>query len=83
MGSDGRKWAWKTPGKGLSDRLVEGIVKFGGGCVHHIEGIMNGEGYVHILDDKLHQSLKKHRKKKGDIIFQHDNDLKHKSKQAQ
>src|SRR6266576_3354380 len=24
LGSDGRKWVWKRPGEGLSDRLVEG-----------------------------------------------------------
>ena len=30
---DGRKWAWKRAGEGLSDRLVEGTVKFGGGSV--------------------------------------------------
>jgi len=33
LGSDERKWAWKKPGKGLNDRLVQGIVKFGGGSV--------------------------------------------------
>ena len=33
LGSDGRKWAWKRVGEGLSDRLVEGAVKFGGGSV--------------------------------------------------
>ena len=29
LGSDGRKHAWKRAGEGLSDRLVEGTVKFG------------------------------------------------------
>ena len=33
LGSDGRKWAWKRAGEGLSDRLVEGTVKFGGESV--------------------------------------------------
>ena len=33
LGSDDRKWGWKKTGKGLSDRLVEGTVKFGGGSV--------------------------------------------------
>src|SRR3979490_574945 len=33
LGSDGRKWAWKWAGEGLSDRLVEGTVNFGGGSV--------------------------------------------------
>ena len=31
--SDRRKWVWKRPGEGLSDRLVEGTVKFEGGSV--------------------------------------------------
>src|ERR1700722_8048286 len=30
LGSDGRKWVWKKAGEGLSDRLVQGIQKFGG-----------------------------------------------------
>jgi hypothetical protein len=33
LGSDGRKWVWKGKGEGLSDRLVEGTQKFGGGSL--------------------------------------------------
>ena len=33
LGSDGCKWVWKRPGEALSDRLIEGTVKFGGGSV--------------------------------------------------
>ena len=33
LGSDGRHWVWKEVGEGLSDRVVEGTVKFGGGNV--------------------------------------------------
>ena len=33
LGLDGRKWVWKMPGEGLSVRLVEGTVKFGGGSI--------------------------------------------------
>ena len=33
LGSDGRKWVLKRPREGLSDRLVEGTVKFKGGSV--------------------------------------------------
>ena len=29
LGSDGRKYVWKDRDEGLSDRLVEGTVKFG------------------------------------------------------
>ena len=28
LGSDGRKWVWKKDVEGLSDRLVEGTLKF-------------------------------------------------------
>ena len=33
LGSDGHKWVWKKSGEGLTDRLVEGTIKFGGGSV--------------------------------------------------
>ncbi len=33
LGSDGCKWVWKRLGEGLSDRLVEGTVKFGEGSI--------------------------------------------------
>ena len=33
LGSDGCKWVCKRPEEGLSDRLIEGIVKFEGGSV--------------------------------------------------
>ena len=43
QGSDGRKWVWKKSGEGLSDRLVEGTAKFGGGSIM-IWGCMTWEG---------------------------------------
>ena len=33
LGSDRRKWVWKKLGERLSNRLVKGTVKFGGGSV--------------------------------------------------
>jgi len=71
LGSDGRKYVWKDVGEGLSDRLVEGTVKFGGGnlmlwgCMGwdgvgyatKIEGKMDGELYKAILEDELQQTL--------------------------
>ena len=33
LGSDGRKWLWKKSREGLSDRTVEGTLKFGGGSL--------------------------------------------------
>ena len=38
--------------------------------------------YVGILEDELQESFKYYKKKPGDIIFQQDNDPKHKSKLA-
>ncbi len=43
LGSDGRKWAWKKAGEGLSERLVQGTLKFGGGSVM-VWGCMMWEG---------------------------------------
>ena len=63
LGSDGRKWAWKRAGEGLSDRLVEGTLKFEGGSVilwgcrlwdgpgyaSRIGGRMDGDLFILIL----------------------------------
>ena len=71
IGSDGRIYVWKDAGEGLSKRTVEGTLKFGGGNVMlwgcmgwdgvgyatRIEGRMDAELYVSILDDELMQSL--------------------------
>jgi Transposase len=43
LGSDGRKWAWKRAGEGLSDRIVAGTIKFGGGSLM-MWGCMMWEG---------------------------------------
>ena len=71
LGSDGRKWVWKKAGEGLSDRLVEGTLKFGGrslmiwGCMLwegvrdacKIDGRTDGDLYIKILEDDLQNSL--------------------------
>ena len=96
LGSDGRKYVWKEEGEGLSDRLVEGTVKFGGGnlmmwgCMTwdgigfatRIEGKMDAELYVQILDDEFQNTLDYYGLEKEDVIFQQDNDPKHTSKKA-
>jgi transposase len=96
LGSDGRKWVWKKAGEGLSDRLVEGSLKFGGGSLMmwgcmlwegvgygcKIDGRMDAELYTQILEEDLQQSLEEYGKKVTDIIFQQDNDPKHKSRMA-
>ena len=33
LGSDGRKWAHKLPGEGLTSRLAQGMLKFRGGLL--------------------------------------------------
>ena len=88
--SDGRKWAWKRVGEGLSDRLVEGTVKFEGGSVVlwgcmlwdgpgyrcRIDGRMDGDLFIQILNDELQESLAHYSKSPQDIIYQQDNDPK-------
>ena len=96
IGSDGRKWAWKKAGEGLSDRLVEDIVKFGEGSVImwgcmtwdgvgmacKMDGKMDGNLYVQIVEDELQQTLVDYGFTPEDIIFQQDNDPKHTSRKA-
>ena len=96
LGSDGRKWVWKKAGEGLSDRLVQGTQKFGGGSVMvwgcmlwdgpgyacKIDGKMDGNLYTKILEEDLQESLTYYDKDPGDVIFQQDNDPKHTCKKA-
>jgi transposase len=96
MGSDGRKWVWKKAGEDLSDRLVEGTKQFGGGSVMvwgcmlwdgvgyacKIDGRMDADLYVKILDEDLQASINYFGKTAEDIIFQQDGDSKHTSGKA-
>jgi DDE superfamily endonuclease len=96
FGSDGRKWVWKKAGEDLSDRQVEGTLKFGGGSLMmwgcmmwegvgyacKIDGKMDGDLYVKILDEELQDSVQFYGKTAEDIIFQQDNDSKHTCKKA-
>src|SRR6266404_8405316 len=94
--SDGRQYCWMKPGQALDPRFTKKTVKHGGGnvmvwgCVtgegmgrlHRIEGIMNGPGYVSILQQSLLGTLKDWKLKKtgkNKVIFQQDNDPKHAS----
>ena len=96
FGSDGRRWVWKKAGEGLSDRLVQGTRKFGGGSLMmwgcmmwegpgyavKIDGRMDAELYTKILEEDLQASLTYYDKTPNDVIFQQDNDPKHVSKKA-
>jgi hypothetical protein len=96
MGSDGRNWVWKKEGEGLSDRLVEGTLKHSGGSLMmwgcmlwegpgfacKIDGKMDGELYVKIMQDELQESLTYYGKEADQVIFQQDNDRKHTCKKA-
>ena len=97
FGSDGRKYMWKPVGSGLIDREVEGTVKFGGGSLivwgcmgweglgimAEVEGRMDAQQYVDILEEHLGESVDKLGMEMEDFIFQQDNNPKHPSKKAQ
>ncbi|KAJ2922344.1 hypothetical protein H1R20_g14755, partial [Candolleomyces eurysporus] len=96
LGSDGRKYVRKEDREGLSDRLVEGTVKFGGGnlmmwgCMTwdgvgyatKIDGKMDGELYTKILGNEFIKTLEYFGYDIEDVIFQQDNDPKHTSRKA-
>jgi transposase len=96
IGSDGRQWVWKKAGEGLISREISQTVKFGGGNIMvwgcmgwegvgqlaEVEGRMDADQYVSILEDHLLPSLENSGVAAKDVIFQQDNDPKHTSKTA-
>ena len=44
---------------------------------------MDADLFMNILDDELQESIKYYKKKPSDVLFQQNNDPKHKSKKAQ
>ena len=96
LGSDGRKWVWKKAGEDLNERLVQGTVKFGGGSLMvwgcmlwdgvgyacRIDGKMDGDLYVKILEEDVQASLSHYGKSGGEVIYQQDNDIKNTCQKA-
>jgi transposase len=97
MGSDGRQYVWKQKGEGLIEREVQSTLKFGGGNIMvwgcmgwngvgqlvEVEGRMDANQYVDILENHLLPSMEESGISPEDLIFQQDNDPKHTSRTAQ
>jgi transposase len=95
--SDGRSWTWFNKDRPFETRNVQQTRKHGGGgimiwsCITsegvgylcHIEVNMTQDVYLEILGDELKQTIDCYGFDKKKIIFQHDNDPKHKAKRVQ
>jgi hypothetical protein len=93
FGSDGRQWRWKNPTEPLRDCHVQPTVKHGDGSImlwgcmswagvgnlYRIDGIMNSQVYLHILDSQLLDTIGRQDLDEAQMFFQHDNDPKHTS----
>ena len=96
LGSDGRKWAHKLPGEGLTSRLIQGTLKSGGGLLMvwgrtteagvrnccRMDGRMDGNLYTAILDEDMMDSISHFGKTPSDTVSQQDSDPKHTCKKA-
>lgn len=96
LGSDGRRWTWVQKGERLRDHNVNHAYKHGGGSlmmwscisVHgpgyitKIEGNMDSDLYIKIIEEDYDQTLVDFGLENQDVIFQQDNDPKHKSKKT-
>ena len=96
VGSDGIQWCYRRPHEAFDPRYVRKVVKHGGGNImvwgvitpegvgrlHRVEGNMDAVQFTRILKVSLLGTLKDHRMKKKDVLFQQDNDPKHSSKLA-
>ena len=96
FGSDGREYVWKKQGEDLIQREVQETVKFGGGNIMvwgcmgwngvghlaEVEGRMNADQYVAILEEHMLSSLEESGIPEEEVIFQQDNNPKHTSKKA-
>ena len=93
FGFNGRQWCWKSPTEPLCDCHVQPTVKHRGGSImvwgcmswasvgnlYRIDGSINVEVYLDILDSQLLDTIDKQGLDEAKVIFQHDNDPKHTS----
>lgn len=91
--SDGRSWSWIREGGSLQTHHVKETVKYGGGSIMiwgcmtwdgpgflcKISGTMNGELYKTILMEELQETINWYDLDSSRVIFQQDNDSKHRS----
>ncbi|KIK76275.1 hypothetical protein PAXRUDRAFT_18328 [Paxillus rubicundulus Ve08.2h10] len=75
-----KEYMWKKKGEGLTSREVKGWN--GVGALSEVEGRMDAEQYVAILDGGLLQSMEDSGIPANEVIFQQDNDPKHTSRRA-
>src|SRR5271169_3083021 len=79
FGSHGQKWVWRRPGESLRDRDEEGKAKHGGGSIMvwgcmtgqgvgfacWVQGWMNSDLYISILEDELLNTIEHYKLKQG------------------
>lgn len=92
--SDGRSWCWIRDGESRQPRHVMQTAKHGGGSIMiwgcmtahgpgfmcRIEGMMDQHLYKEILEDELFQTIEWYHMDADRVIFQQDNDSKHKAR---
>jgi hypothetical protein len=94
IGPDEQEYVWKKKGEGLNTQrgqrfgggslMIWGCIGWNGvGVLSEVEGQMDAEQYVAILEQGLLQIMENSGIPEGDIIFQPDNDPKHTSRRAQ
>lgn len=97
FGSDGLDWCWQRQYEVFDARytkkyvahdheqvMVWGcITSAGAGRLRRIDGTLDAEKYVSVLEQGLLGTLKDYNLNPLEVVFQHDNDPKHKSRKAQ
>ncbi|KAG1191140.1 hypothetical protein G6F70_009341 [Rhizopus microsporus] len=96
LGSNGKQWTWIQEGRPLQDHNVNHVYKHGGGSIFlwscftakgsgyitEILGGLNPKLHCQILSEDLMATLDDYHLNTADIVFQQDNDPKHRSKLA-